>query len=79
VAAKIPATKISKEDAKNLLIKCRKRVDETAPLIQQSSPGSRYKHARLGMLNAKQWFKFIRIHLYHHLNQLNRIKKVLKA
>jgi uncharacterized linocin/CFP29 family protein len=26
------------------------------------------------MLNAKQWFKFIRIHLEHHLKQLRRIK-----
>jgi len=75
VAAKIPAAKLSKEDAKNLIIKCRKRIDDTAPLVKQSSSISRYKHARLGMLNAKQWFKFIRIHLKHHLKQLKRIAK----
>ena len=75
VAAKMPVSKISKEEAKNLIIKCRKRVDETSPLIKDSSPASRHKHPRLGMLNAKQWFKFIRIHLQHHLKQLNRIKK----
>jgi hypothetical protein len=75
VTAKMPATKISKEDAKNLLIKCRKRIDETTPLLKNSSPGSRYKHPRLGMLNAEQWFKFIRIHAQHHLKQLSRIKK----
>jgi uncharacterized linocin/CFP29 family protein len=28
------------------------------------------------MLNAQQWFKFIRIHLQHHIKQLDRIKKV---
>jgi len=78
VAARIPASKISKEDAKNLLVKCRRRVDETAPLIKQSSPHSRYKHTRLGMLNAAQWFKFIRIHLQHHLKQLARIEKKLR-
>src|SRR5476651_1712045 len=34
VAAKMPATKITKEEAKNLLVKCHKRVDDTAPLIK---------------------------------------------
>ena len=75
VAAKIPATKISKEDAKNLLIKCRKRIEDTTLLLKQSTSTSRYKHARLGMLNANQWFKFIRIHAEHHLKQLERIRK----
>ncbi|HAL81961.1 MAG TPA: hypothetical protein DCO83_06810 [Mucilaginibacter sp.] len=75
LAAKMPVTKISKEDAKNLLIKCRRRMDDMMPLIKQSSPISRYKHTRLGMLNAAQWYKFIRIHLEHHLKQMNRIKK----
>lgn len=72
---KMPALKISKEEAKNLLVKCRKRIEVTSPLIEDSLPGSRHKHPRLGMLNAKQWFKFIRIHLVHHLKQLNRIEK----
>ncbi|WDF78851.1 DinB family protein [Mucilaginibacter sp. KACC 22773] len=77
VADKMVAGKISKEDAKNLIIKCRKRVDATAPLIDASSAASRYKHPRLGMLNARQWFRFIRIHLEHHLKQLERIKNKL--
>ncbi|SHN18202.1 DinB family protein [Mucilaginibacter sp. OK098] len=75
LAAKMPVEKISKEDAKNLLIKCRKRIDDTSPLIKDSSPNFRYKHPRLGMLTAEQWFKFIRIHLYHHLKQLKRVEK----
>jgi hypothetical protein len=66
--------KISKEDARNLIIKCRKRVETTAPLIEASAAASRYKHPRMGMLNARQWFRFIRIHLEHHLKQLNRIQ-----
>lgn len=74
VAAKMPVSKLSKEEAKNLLIKCRKRVDDAVMLVKSASPDSRYKHPRLGMLNAKQWFKFIRIHLEHHLKQLRRIK-----
>lgn len=77
VEAKMPARKISKEEAKNLIIKCRKRVEEIMPLINNALPQSRHKHPRLGMLNAKQWVKFIRVHLLHHLKQLDRIKKVL--
>jgi hypothetical protein len=79
VEAKLPAEKISKEEAKNLLIKCRNRVDDMLPLIKDSSPASRYKHPRLGMLNAWQWFKFIRIHLNHHLKQLSRITNKFKG
>jgi hypothetical protein len=74
VAAKMPVGKVSKEEAKNLLIKCRKRVDNAVMLVNSASPDSRYKHPRLGMLNAKQWYRFIRIHLEHHLKQLRRIK-----
>ncbi len=75
LAEKMPAEKISKEDARNLLIKCRKRVDDTSPLVKGSSKIPRIRHPRLGMLNARQWFKFIRIHLSHHLKQLIRIEK----
>ncbi|QEC77699.1 DinB family protein [Mucilaginibacter ginsenosidivorax] len=77
VSDKMVAAKISKEDAKNLIIKCRKRMDTTAPLIDGAPAASRYKHPRLGMLNARQWFRFIRIHLEHHLKQLERIKNKL--
>jgi hypothetical protein len=74
LTAKMPVEKISKEDARNLLVKCRKRIDSTSPLIKNSSPKSRNKHPRLGMLNAAQWFRFIRVHLQHHLKQLFRIE-----
>lgn len=75
IEAKMPALKISKEEAKNLLVKCRKRVDEIAPSIKDALPETRHKHPRLGMLNADQWFKFIRVHLQHHLKQLQRLRK----
>ena len=75
VAAKIPALKIDKEEAKNLLIKCRKRIEELAPLVNNAPPTAKHKHARLGALDARQWFKFIKIHLLHHLKQLDRIQK----
>jgi hypothetical protein len=79
LAAKIPAKNISKEEARNLLIKCRKRINDITPLIHNSSPHCRYKHARLGMLNARQWFQFILIHSRHHLKQLDRVEKKLQS
>ena len=82
VKVKVPPTapdrlavnKIIKEDARNLLIKCRKRIDTIAPLVYKAPKNCRVDHPRLGMRNARQWVKFIRIHLTHHLKQLTRIE-----
>jgi hypothetical protein len=73
--AKMPVNKISKEEARNLLIKCRKRIDEITPLVNNALPQNRYKHPRLGNLDAGNWLKFILIHTKHHLKQLDRIEK----
>ena len=70
-----PVKKISIEDARNLIIKSRKRIDTVAKLLFDSKPQNRIGHPRLGMLNARQWFKFILIHLKHHIRQLDRIEK----
>ena len=67
--------KIDKETAKNLIVKSRKRINGISEKMKTALPNSRYKHPRMGMLNAGQWLKFIRIHLEHHLNQLQRIEK----
>jgi hypothetical protein len=75
VSSKMPVAKIGKEEAKNLIVKCRKRVEEAFPAIHNVPLKNRSKHPRLGMLNAAQWLKFIRIHLQHHLKQLKRIDK----
>ncbi|MDO3640684.1 DinB family protein [Mucilaginibacter sp. L3T2-6] len=75
VAAKMPAEEISKEEAKNSLVKCRKRVETIMPLIKDAPPHSRSGNPRMGMLNAAQWLRFMRAHLYHHLKQLSRIEK----
>jgi hypothetical protein len=74
VAERMPALKISKEEARNLIIKCRHRLDDMAALMHRPENDGRVAHPRLGMLNAGQWFKFIGIHLNHHLNQLQRIE-----
>lgn len=74
VAEKLPALKMSKEEARNMIIKCRQRLDDMAELMRGAETEGRVKHPRLGMLNAGQWLKFIRIHLQHHLKQLQRIE-----
>ncbi|OOQ58560.1 DinB family protein [Mucilaginibacter pedocola] len=79
VAAKVAPKKIEIEEAKNLIIKVRKRIESTAQLVASASPRARWEHPRLGMLNASQWFKFIRVHLQHHLEQLDRIRKSFGA
>jgi hypothetical protein len=79
VAAKMAPKKVSIEEAKNLIIKLRKRVEDTAKLIPDAPAGAKWVHPRLGMLNAAQWFKFIRVHLEHHLAQLQRIRKSFEA
>ncbi|MBV8388190.1 MAG: DinB family protein [Mucilaginibacter sp.] len=78
IDARIPAKKITKEEARNMLIKCRQRISELTPLLHDSSKYCRVRHARLGMLNARQWFKFILIHSKHHLKQLDRVEKKLQ-
>jgi hypothetical protein len=75
----MPVQKISKEEARNLLIKCRTRVNEMVPLLKDSPENCRMKHPRLGMLNARQWYKFIMIHTKHHIKQLNRIEKIFQS
>lgn len=74
VAEKMPALKISKEEARNYIIKCRQRLDEMVEKMRDAEHDGRIKHPRLGMLNAGQWLKFIRIHLAHHVKQLSRIQ-----
>lgn len=73
-AARMKVTKLTKEEARNLLIKCRSRIDIITPRINNAPPQSRFKHSRFGMMNAGQWYKFILIHLTHHIAQLERIK-----
>jgi hypothetical protein len=73
-SAKISVKKITKEEARNLLVKCRNRIDTITPRLKDASPYVRYKHSRLGMMNAQQWFKFTLIHLKHHLKQIERLK-----
>jgi len=67
--------KISKTDALDFILEFEKVLDEVYPLISKAKTNSKTKHPRLGFLNAKQWLRFIEIHLKHHLKQLVRIEK----
>ena len=68
-------TNMDKEEARNNIIKVKKRIDQLIGAISKSSSFIKVKHPRLGMLNAKQWLRFINIHTRHHLKQLERINK----
>ena len=67
--------KIDKEEARNLIVRLRKRVEELAALMHHGGNNdNKISHPGLGMLNGPQWFKFLRIHLQHHIKQLKRIQ-----
>ena len=68
-------TKIDKEEARNNIIKVKKRVEQLMGAISKASSFIKVKHPRLGMLNARQWLRFINIHTRHHFRQIERIEK----
>lgn len=81
---KVPAsiadltTKMSKEDARNLIVKFKYRLADISPRISKATTYHKAKHPRLGLFNAVQWFRFIQIHTVHHEKQLDRIVEMMK-
>ncbi|MES2875146.1 MAG: DinB family protein [Bacteroidota bacterium] len=71
--------KLSKEEAANIIIKFKNRVLELKGKVSQADKNQKVKHPRLGLLNSRQWFRFIEIHTIHHTRQLSRISKKLKV
>lgn len=71
-------TKITKEEAVKLIVKLQSRLQQLTPSINKSSSSQKAMHPRLGLLNARQWFRFIQIHTLHHQKQLERISKMLE-
>src|ERR1700712_5213902 len=57
---------IGKEEARNLLVKLKAKIEQMMPVINKASTFSKIKHPRLGLLNARQWLRFIDIHTRHH-------------
>ena len=70
---------LSKEEAANLIIKFRKRLTELKDKVDKADKYQMIKHPRLGLLNAKQWWRFIEIHTIHHTHQLKRIRVKLRV
>lgn len=70
--------KISREDARNMIVKFKSRLAGILPRIKDADPCQKIKHPRLGLLNARQWFRFIEIHTIHHIKQLKRISSQIK-
>nr|MBC7613111.1 DinB family protein [Pseudopedobacter sp.] len=77
--AQIAATvkKISIEEASNLIIKFKKKLDTLLTDFKKFDPKYKVKHPRLGFLDAKSWLRFIFIHTKHHQKQITRISKML--
>lgn len=67
--------KISKTEAMDFILEFEKTLVDAYPLVANANEKCKTKHPRLGYLNAKQWLRFIEIHLKHHLKQLVRIEK----
>ncbi|MFM6976639.1 MAG: DinB family protein [Sphingobacteriaceae bacterium] len=69
--------KIHPAEAEKLIIQFNDKLNELVPLVAAASPTQKAKHPRLGLLNARQWLRFIQIHTRHHEKQLYRIEKQL--
>jgi hypothetical protein len=70
--------KLSKEDAK---IKTQKTIDQMEKVFQllPDAPSNwQFEHPRLGLLNAKDWFRFVQVHTRHHIKQMHKIEALLK-
>lgn len=70
---------ISREEAANLIVKFRSRLADVQTKVLKADPHQKIKHPRLGLLNARQWLRFIEVHTVHHTHQLRRIKSGLRG
>ena len=68
--------KISIAEAVSLMAEFELKLQSYPKLVAQADPNLKVAHPRLGYLNARQWLRFIEIHLKHHLKQLKRIDKL---
>ncbi|SFG60236.1 DinB family protein [Pedobacter insulae] len=66
--------KINRMTAQQFITDFELQLTKISPHLSKANPALKIKHPRLGYLNAKQWLRFIEIHLNHHLKQLRRIQ-----
>lgn len=67
--------KITKAEASALITHFLAALDIVYPGLDQADLSIKTRHPRMGYFNAKQWFRFVEIHLKHHYKQLLRIEK----
>lgn len=66
--------KISIATAQQLIADFELQFTKALSQLNKANSSIKVAHPRLGHLNAKQWLRFIEIHLNHHLKQLKRIE-----
>lgn len=69
------AKKINIAAAQQFIVDFELQLAKISEQIDKVSSSNKIAHPRLGFLNAKQWLRFIEVHLNHHLKQLRRIEK----
>lgn len=69
--------KINPAEAQQLMRNFSQGLQELVPQVSEASSSQKAKHPRLGLLNARQWLRFVEIHTKHHEKQLYRIQKQL--
>lgn len=72
IAARVK--KISLAAAQQIITDFELQLSSMHSKIESANPAMKVKHPVLGYLNAKQWLRFIEIHLKHHYKQLLRIE-----
>ena len=70
--------KISIAAAQQFITDFELQLMQIYPKMKDADPKIKVKHPVIGYLNAKQWLRFIEIHLKHHLKQLKRIENSYK-
>lgn len=71
--------KITVSAAQQFITDFELQLAQAYPKIKSANQKIKTKHPVLGYLNAKQWLRFIEIHLNHHYKQLIRIENSFKA
>ncbi|HLK29830.1 MAG TPA: DinB family protein [Puia sp.] len=69
----------SKEQLMKELINLKDEINKADILISKSPFKGKTKHPGLNYFNASDWFKFIEMHLRHHLRQKKRIDDFLTS
>lgn len=70
--------RLTKDEARLEIQQLKERLSNILPKIYGASLTQKVPHPRLGLLNARQWLRFIEIHTLHHEKQLYRIEKGLR-